>query len=74
MEDAMKKRLILVTALVSLVMAVASIQAAVLKCSVEKVEGNVVTLNCDEKADALSVGTEVKVKTVKAKTTAIEGC
>lgn len=48
--------------------------AATLKCTVEKVEGEVVTMNCGDKAELLSADTKVKVKTVKTETTAIEGC
>ncbi|MCF8056839.1 MAG: hypothetical protein K9K37_09390 [Desulfocapsa sp.] len=70
----MKKSIILMTALVFMVTAVATIQAAALKCTVEKVEGNVVTMDCGDKAATLSAGTEVKVKTAKAKSAAIEGC
>ncbi len=51
-----------------------SVYAATLKCTVEKVEGDVVTMNCGEKAATLQAGTTVKVKTEKAKTAAIEGC
>lgn len=52
----------------------ATAYAATLKCTVEKVEGNVITMDCGEKAETLEAGTEVKVKTAKAKTAAIEGC
>ena len=48
--------------------------AATLKCTVEKVEGDVITMNCGDKAATLAAGTKVKVKTAKAKTAAIEGC
>ena len=51
-----------------------SVYAATLRCTVEKVEGNVVTLDCGDKAVTLEAGTEVKVKTARAKTAAIEGC
>jgi len=51
-----------------------SVYAATLKCTVEKIEGDVVTMNCGEKAATLEVGTKVKVKTAKAKAAAIEGC
>ena len=70
----MKKRIILITALASMGMAVATIQAAALQCTVKKVEDNMVTMDCGEKAASLSAGTEVKVKTKKPKTAAIEGC
>ncbi len=51
-----------------------SVYAATLKCTVEKIEGDIVTMNCGEKAANLKTGTEVKVKIAKAKTAAIEGC
>jgi hypothetical protein len=51
-----------------------SVQAATLRCTVEKVEGNVVTMDCGDKAATLSAGTAVKVKTAKAASSAIEGC
>jgi hypothetical protein len=70
----MKRTIILLTALAFMVTAVASIQAATLKCTVDKVEGNVVTMDCGDKAATLAAGTEVKVKTAKAKSAAIEGC
>ena len=46
--------------------------AASVKCTVEKVEGETVTLNCGSKADQLKVGSKVKVKASRA--AAIEGC
>jgi len=70
----MKRTIILLTALAFMVTAGASIQAATLKCTVDKVEGNVVTMDCGDKAATLAAGTEVKVKTVTAKAAAIEGC
>ncbi|WP_028581117.1 selenite/tellurite reduction operon protein ExtJ [Desulfogranum japonicum] len=45
--------------------------AASVKCTVDSVEGDKVTMTC-EKADKLSAGDEVKVKASKKK--AIEGC
>ncbi|MEN8190176.1 MAG: hypothetical protein ABFS19_10040 [Thermodesulfobacteriota bacterium] len=47
--------------------------AATLKCSVTKVDDNVVTLECTKGADKLKPGMEVKVKTVSS-SAAIEGC
>ena len=69
----MKKTITLLTALTFLMTFFASVQAATLKCTVEKIEGTMVTMDCGEKAAKLSTGTKVKVKTEKAKT-AIEGC
>jgi hypothetical protein len=51
-----------------------SVYAATLKCTVDKVEGDVVTMTCADKAATLEVGTKVKVKTAKTKAAAIEGC
>jgi pyrrolidone-carboxylate peptidase len=70
----MKKLTTLITALALTAMISVSAQAATLKCTVEKVEGNIVTMNCGDKAASLSTGTKVKVKTAKAKSAAIEGC
>ena len=58
-----------ITAMISI-----GVQAATLKCTVQKVEENVVTMDCGDKAVTLTAGTKVKVKTAKAKATAIEGC
>lgn len=69
----MKKTITLLTALTFLMTFFASVQAATLKCTVEKIEGTMVTMDCGEKAAKLSTGIKVKVKTEKAKT-AIEGC
>ena len=70
----MKKLTTLITALALTAMISISAQAATLKCTVEKVEGNVVTMDCGDKAASLSAGTELKVKTAKAASGAIEGC
>lgn len=69
----MKKAMTLLTALTFAMTFFVSVQAATLKCTVEKIEGTMVTMDCGEKAAKLSTGTKVKVKTEKAKT-AIEGC
>lgn len=70
----MKTATALITALALTMMISVTAQAATLKCTVEKVEGNAVTMNCGDKAATLAAGTEVKVKTVKTKAAAIEGC
>ncbi len=64
----------LIAALALSVMIAVTVQAATLKCTVEKVEGDVITMDCGDKAATLAVGTEVKVKTTASKTAAIEGC
>lgn len=69
----MKKAMILTAALVFMMTTLASVHAATLKCTVEKIEGTMVTMDCGEKATDLSAGAKVKVKTEK-KTAAIEGC
>lgn len=51
-----------------------TVQAATLKCTVDKVEGNVVTMDCGDKAATLKAKMAVKVKTANAKAAAIEGC
>jgi len=65
---------LLATTLFFATVLVATANAATLKCTVEKVEGDVVTMNCGDKAATLAAGTEVKVKKAKAKAAAIEGC
>ena len=65
---------LLTTALVSMTLIAATAYGATLRCNVVKVEGDMVTMECGEKASTLAVGTKVKVKTAKAKTAAIEGC
>jgi len=70
----MKKLTTLITALALTTMISISAQAATLKCTVEKVEGNVVTMDCGNKAATLSAGTKLKVKTAKAASATIEGC
>ena len=64
----------LIAALALSIMIAVTVQAATLRCTVEKVEGDVITMDCGDKAATLAVGTEVKVKTAASKTAAIEGC
>ncbi len=71
----MKQMITLLAAtLFSLSLFCASSSAATLRCTVDKVEGDVVTMTCGEKAASLAVGTAVKVKTAKKQAAAIEGC
>ena len=70
----MKTITTLMTALALTAMISINVQAATLKCTVEKVESNVVTMDCGDKAATLSAGTAVKVKTAKTASSAIEGC
>jgi len=69
----MKTMTTLMTALALTIIISTSAYAATLKCTVEQVEGDVITMNCGEKAATLAVGTEVKVKAAKT-SAAIEGC
>ncbi len=70
----MKKIIILMTAMAFMITAVATAQAATLKCTVQKVEGTVVTMECGDQAATLSPGTKLKVRTETTKAAAIEGC
>jgi hypothetical protein len=70
----MKTITTLLAALLFTAMLSTAVQAATLRCTVEKVEGNVVTMDCGDKAATLAAGTEVKVKTATAASAAIEGC
>jgi len=71
----MKTITTLITALALTAMISISVQAATLRCTVEKVEGDIVTMNCGDKAETLSAGIKVKVKVKKVKAAAaIEGC
>ena len=70
----MKKLTSLTAILLFTAMITISAQAATLKCTVEKVEGSVVTMDCGDKSATLTAGSTLKVKTAKAKTAAIEGC
>ncbi len=70
----MKKTMILMAAMAVMMTTITSVQAATFKCTVTKIEGTVVTMDCGDKAADLAAGAQVKVKTEKAKTTAIEGC
>lgn len=63
----------LITALALTILIGVTANAATLKCTVEQVEGNVVTMDCGDKAATLSAGTKIKVKTVTT-SAAIEGC
>lgn len=69
----MKKLITTATLAIFLIATSASgVLAASAKCTVTAIENNVVTLDCGDKAEKLSVGTIVKVKSEKKK--AIEGC
>ncbi len=67
------KQITLIITMMFMLGSAASLYATTLKCTVEKVEGNIITMDCGEKAANIAVGTKVKVKTQKAKA-AIEGC
>ena len=63
----------IVSVVLALTFAVSTVAvAAKVKCTVDSVAGNTVTMTC-KKADSLTVGGEVTVK-AKKKAAAIEGC
>ena len=70
----MKTITTLMTVLALTVLISMSVQAATLKCTVQKVDGDIVTMNCGSKSAVLAAGTKVKVKTAKVASAAIEGC
>lgn len=68
----MKKLTLLITMLFML--STTTLYASTLKCTVKKIEANIITMDCGDQAADLAVGTKVKVKTQKAKSSAVEGC
>jgi hypothetical protein len=70
MEVIMKKIISLAMA-AAFVVSASTVFAASVKCTVDAVEGDKVTMTCD-KADSLTAGDSVTVKAKKKK--AIEGC
>ncbi|HBH27586.1 MAG TPA: hypothetical protein DDX99_01910 [Desulfofustis sp.] len=68
-----KKMFCTVCALFFIVGAVSAASAATLRCTIDSVEGDKVTMTCD-KADQLSAGDEIKVRPPKKGGAAIEGC
>jgi len=69
-ENVMKKMLTVVM-VVAFAFSAGSVLAGTVKCTVDKVDGNAVTMTC-KKADKLKAGEAVTVKAAKKK--AIEGC
>ena len=69
----MKTTLALIFALVLSVFTVNSVLATTMKCTVDEVDGDKVTLTCGKDAAKIEPGVKVKVKTMKT-TAAIEGC
>lgn len=68
----MNKKIITVALAVIFALSTAGVGfAAKLKCTVDAVEGDKVTMTCD-KADKVKAGDKVKVRT--AKKAAVEGC
>lgn len=67
-----KKMTAFVCALAFAMVSVGVASAASVKCTVEKVEGSMVTMDCGSKAKKLEVGSKVSVKAKKK--AAIEGC
>ncbi len=70
----MRKMTTMLAILLFTVTTTVAIQAATLKCTVVKVDDDIVTMDCGEKAETLSEGAEVKVRVARAKAAAIEGC
>lgn len=69
----MKTTLALILALVLSTFTVNFGLASTLKCTVDKVDGEQIILDCGKDATKIEPGVKVKVKTVKT-TAAIEGC
>jgi len=65
------KKLILAVMVAAFVMSSGMVMSATIKCKVDDVDGDKVTMTCD-KADKLSAGDKVKVKASSKK--AYEGC
>jgi len=65
------KKLVPVVLVVAFALSVSVALAAKVKCTVDSVEGDKVTMTC-KKADKLKAGSDVTVKV--AKKAAIEGC
>ncbi len=64
----------IVSVVLALTFAVSTVAiAATVKCTVDSVEGDKVTMTC-KKADKLKAGDAVKVKSKKSGAAAIEGC
>ena len=68
----MKRVITLIAAITIALTSLTWLQAATLKCTVTKMEGTMITMDCSKKASQVMVGDKLKVKT--AKKTAIEGC
>ncbi len=66
------KKIVITTMVAAFVLSAGFAVAAKISCTVDKVEGDQVTMTC-KKADSLKAGTAVKVKVAKKKK-AIEGC
>ena len=69
----MKTTLALILALVLSAFTVNFGLAATLKCTVDKVDGEQIILNCGKDAAKIEPGVRVKIKTIKT-AAAIEGC
>jgi len=65
------KKLVVAVIVATFVMSSTMVLAAKVKCTVDSVDGNKITLTC-EKADKLKAGQEVEVKGKKK--AAYEGC
>lgn len=65
------KKLVIATMVTAFVLSSSMVMAAAVKCTVDSVDGDKVTMTC-KKADKLKAGDKVKVKA--AKKAAYEGC
>ncbi len=65
------KKMVTVVMVVAFALSAGSALASKVKCKVDSVEGNTVTMTC-KKADKLKAGMKVAVKESKKK--AVEGC
>lgn len=64
----MRTVITLITALIFYTSAVNPLFAAILKCTVDRVDGEHVVLDCGKDAEKLQPGIKVKMKTIKAVT------
>lgn len=65
------KKLVIAALLAAFVMSSSMVTAATIKCTVDSVDGDKVTMTCKD-ADKMKAGDEVKVRTEEKK--AFEGC
>jgi fucose permease len=71
LKEIVMKKMLAVVMVVAFALSAGSALAGKVNCTVDKVDGNTVTMTC-KKADKLKAGQAVTVKAAKKK--AIEGC